>query len=105
MISGTTGMLGCADGAFILQKERRTDSVATLYVMARDQPDQRIHLERNEVRLTWDFDHAERELWKETITQVSSSKKWKSLPALNEQGRLILQNNGKSVPRKPYSVL
>lgn len=102
MISGTTGMLGCADGAFILQKERRTDSVATLYVMARDQPDQRM---RNEVRLTWDFDHAERELWKETITQVSSSKKWKSLPALSEQGRLILQNNGKPVLRKPYSVL
>ena len=65
MISGTTGLLGCADGAFILQKEKRTDSAATLDVVGRDQPDQRIHLLRDEVRLTWDFDHAERELWKE----------------------------------------
>ena len=65
MISGTTGLLGCADGAFILQKEKRTDSAATLDVVGRDQPDQRIHLVRDEVRLTWDFDHTERELWKE----------------------------------------
>ena len=65
MISGTTGLLGCADGAFILQKEKRTDSTATLDVVGRDQPDQRIHLVRDEIRLTWDFDHAERELWKE----------------------------------------
>ena len=65
MISGTTGLLGCADGALILQKEKRTDSTATLDVVGRDQPDQRIHLIRDEVRLTWDFDHAERELWRE----------------------------------------
>ena len=42
---------------------------------------------------------------KETITQVSSSKKWKSLPAVDEQGRPILQKNGKPVLRKSYSVL
>lgn len=42
---------------------------------------------------------------KETITQVSSSKKWKSLPAMDEQGRPILQKNGKPVLRKSYSVL
>lgn len=65
MISGTTGLLGCADGAFILQKEDRTDNTATLDVVGRDQPDQRIYLTRNEESLTWDFNHAERELWKE----------------------------------------
>lgn len=42
---------------------------------------------------------------KETITQVSSSKKWKSLPATDEQGRPILQKNGKPVLRKSYSIL
>jgi hypothetical protein len=42
---------------------------------------------------------------KETITQVSSSKKWKSLLAVDEQGRPILQKNGKPVLRKSYSVL
>lgn len=65
MISGTTGLLGCADGAFVLQKEKRTDSAATLDVVGRDQPDQRIYLVRDEVRLTWNFDHADREPWKE----------------------------------------
>ncbi len=42
---------------------------------------------------------------KEIITQVSSNKKWKSLPAVDEQGRPILQKNGKPVLRKSYSVL
>ncbi|MBD5160903.1 MAG: recombinase [Oscillibacter sp.] len=42
---------------------------------------------------------------KETITQVSSSKKWKSHPATDKQGKPILQKNGKPVLRKSYSVL
>ena len=42
---------------------------------------------------------------KETIMQVSSSKKWLSKPALDEQGLPILQKNGKLVLRKSYSVL
>ena len=42
---------------------------------------------------------------KETITQVSSSKKWKSHPAVDKQGKPILQKNGKPVLRKSYSVL
>ena len=42
---------------------------------------------------------------KETIMQVSSSKKWLSKPALDEQGVPILQRNGKPVLRKSYSVL
>lgn len=42
MISGTTGLLGCADGALLMQKEKRTDSKATLEVVGRDQPDQRL---------------------------------------------------------------
>ena len=42
---------------------------------------------------------------KETITQVSSSKKWQSHPALDENGQPILQQNGKPVLRKSYSIL
>jgi hypothetical protein len=42
---------------------------------------------------------------KETIMQVSSSKKWLSKPALGESGNPILQKNGKPVLRKSYSVL
>ena len=40
MISGTTGLLGAADGAFILQKEKRTDHTATLDIIGRDQQEQ-----------------------------------------------------------------
>ena len=41
MISGTNGLMGAADGAFLLQKERRTDSAATLDISGRDLQDQR----------------------------------------------------------------
>lgn len=37
MISGTSGLLGAADGAFLLQKEKRTGNAATLEVSGRDQ--------------------------------------------------------------------
>ncbi len=42
---------------------------------------------------------------KETITQVSSSKKWQSHPALDENGQPVLQKNGKPVLHKSYSIL
>lgn len=64
MISGTTGLLGCADGAFLLQKEKRTDLNATLEIVGRDQPDQKLHLTRDAEKLTWQLDHVETELWK-----------------------------------------
>lgn len=64
MISGTTGLLGCADGAFLLRKEKRIDLTATLDIVGRDQADQRLHLIRDEERLVWQLDHTETELWK-----------------------------------------
>lgn len=65
MISGTTGLLGCADGAFLLQKEKRTSNSATLEVSGRDQPDQKLHLIRNTETLLWELSEVETELWKE----------------------------------------
>lgn len=50
MISGTIGLLGAADGAFILQKKKRTDPTATMQVVGRDQPDQELTLEFNQER-------------------------------------------------------
>ena len=65
MISGTNGLLGCADGAFMLYKENRTSNKATLEISGRDQQDQEIHLIRDEEKLCWNFEKAETELWKE----------------------------------------
>ena len=65
MISGTNGLLGCADGAFMLYKETRTSNKATLEISGRDQQDQKIHLIRDEEKLCWNFEKAETELWKE----------------------------------------
>ena len=64
MISGSTGLLGCADGAFLLQKDQRTGITATLEVTGRDQPAQRIYLNHNPDRLSWDLDHVETNLHK-----------------------------------------
>ena len=89
MISGTTGLLGCADGALLMQKEKRTDSRATLEVVGRDQPDQRLYLSKDQESLVWDLDHAENELWKqppdpvlEAVAKIVSSenREWEGSP-------------------------
>ena len=63
MISGTNGLMGAADGAFLLQKEKRTSDTATLEVSGRDQQDQRLYLKRNEEKLCWDLERIETKLW------------------------------------------
>ena len=89
MISGTTGLLGCADGALLMQKEKRTDSKATLEVVGRDQPDQRLYLSKDQASLVWELDHAENELWKqppdpvlEAVAKIVSAdnREWEGSP-------------------------
>lgn len=82
MISGTTGLLGCADGAFLLQKEKRTDLSVTLEIVGRDQPDQKLHLMRDAEKLIWQLDHAETELWKKPPD-----------PLLDKISAVITENN------------
>ena len=65
MISGTNGLLGAADGAFLLQKEKRTDGSAILDVAGRDQQEQRLYLTKDKERLVWELDRTETELWVE----------------------------------------
>lgn len=65
MISGTNGLLGAADGAFIMQKEKRTENKAVLEVAGRDQQDQRLQLDFNREQCVWEMVKAETELWKE----------------------------------------
>ena len=42
---------------------------------------------------------------KETVMQVSRSKKWASKPLLDDAGKPVFQKNGKPVLKKSYSVL
>lgn len=65
MISGTNGLLGAADGAFIMQKKKRTDNTAVLNVVGRDQQDQELTIEFDRERCVWKFKKAETELWKQ----------------------------------------
>ena len=64
-ISGTTGLSGCADGALIMQKEKRTDGKATLEISGRDQPDQILYLKKDPQTQIWNLERMENELYKE----------------------------------------
>lgn len=85
MISGTNGLMGAADGAFVLSKEKRISNNATLDVAGRDQQDMKVHLVRDAERLVWNFEKSETELWKEppepllekiAATLFSASDNW-----------------------------
>lgn len=73
MISGTNGLLGAADGAFIMQKEKRTENKAVLEVAGRDQQDQRLFLNFNREQCVWELTKSETELWKEPVDSVLES--------------------------------
>ena len=54
-ISGTNGLLGAADGAFIMYKNKRSDGDAAIEVSGRDQPDKKFMLTRNKETLCWEL--------------------------------------------------
>ncbi len=56
MISGTNGLMGCADGALVLYKEERSSDSAKLIASGRDIRDQKLRLKRNRKTLAWEFD-------------------------------------------------
>lgn len=82
MISGTNGLLGAADGAFLLHKEKRTSCSAMLEISGRDQQDQKLYLNRNMEKLLWELDRAETDLWKEPPE-----------PLLEAVGKFVNENN------------
>ncbi len=70
MISGTNGLLGAADGAFILQKTKRIDNKGVLDIVGRDQQDQKIYLEFDREKCLWKFIKMETELCKEPLDPI-----------------------------------
>ena len=65
MISGTNGLMGAADGALLLHKDKRTASDAVLEVVGRDQPQLRLHLRFAAAHLRWELLEAETKRYRE----------------------------------------
>lgn len=62
MISGTTGLMGCADGAMVLERPARRLPDAAISMTGRDHQDARIQLRQNAQTMCWDFVGYEDEL-------------------------------------------
>jgi RecA-family ATPase len=65
MISGTNGLMGAADGALLLHKDKRTASDAVLELVGRDQPQLRLHLRFAAAHLCWELLEVETERYRE----------------------------------------
>lgn len=116
MISGTNGLLGAADGAFIMQKEKRTENRAVLEIAGRDQQDQRLLLNFNREQCVWELTKTETELWKEPVDAVlealativtiqkpewsgSASELLQLLPEINMQPNVLTRKLNVSLER------
>lgn len=89
MISGTTGLLGCADGALLMQKKKRTALEATVDAVGRDQQDQILYLKKDADTQIWSLERTENEPYQEppdpvldTVSQLvsSESREWTGSP-------------------------
>lgn len=70
MISGTTGLLGCADGSLLMQKKKRTALDATIDVVGRDQQDQILYLSKDPETQIWNLERTENELHREPPDRI-----------------------------------
>lgn len=65
MILGTNGLLGAADAAFVLYKDKHASEIATLEISGRDLQEQKLILKKNPCTLYWELQDKVTELWKE----------------------------------------
>ena len=70
MISGTTGLLGSADGSLLMQKKKRTGLDAFIDVVGRDQQDQILYLKKDPRTQIWNLERTETEPYKEPADPV-----------------------------------
>ncbi len=68
-ISGTNGLFGAADGAFVLHKDKRTNSDAILDISGRDIQEQRLHLHRSE-NCIWELLKSEIDTFEEPKDEI-----------------------------------
>lgn len=55
MISGSSGLIGAADGSYVLQKEKVGDGTAKLYIRGRDIEEQVLTIKFNLETMQWEF--------------------------------------------------
>lgn len=55
MISGTNGLMGSADGAFVMYKHKRLENEAVIELSGRDRTDEKITVKRNPDNLCWEL--------------------------------------------------
>ena len=70
MISGTTGLLGSADGSLLMQKKKRTGLDAFIDVVGRDQQNQILYLKKDPRTQIWNLERTETEPYKEPADPV-----------------------------------
>lgn len=68
-ISGTNGLFGAADGAFVLHKDKRTEKTAILEISGRDIPEQRLHLKKSD-NCVWELIKSEVDSFEEPTDEV-----------------------------------
>ena len=88
MISGTTGLLGCADGSLLMQKKKRTALEATIDVVGRDQQDQILYLKKGPETQIWNLERMETEPHKEPPDPVLEALSQVSMP-VNRSGQAL----------------
>lgn len=84
-----SGILGCADGALLMQKKKRTALEATVDAVGRDQQNQILYLKKDADTQIWSLEWTENELYQEppdpvldTVSQLVSyeSREWTGSP-------------------------
>lgn len=55
MVTGSTGLLGAADGSYVLQKEKDRDGMAKLFIRGRDIEEQILTICFSKETMTWEF--------------------------------------------------
>ena len=96
-ISGTTGLLGCADGALLMQKKKkRTALEATVDAVGRDQQYQILYLKKDADTQIWSLERTENEPYQEppdpvldTVSQLVSSKSREWTGSLTELAGMV----------------
>ena len=61
-ISGTNGLMGASDGAYLLQKDNYTDQKATLHMSVRNSASQTFYLKRDPITLRWELEKIQESL-------------------------------------------